>query len=79
MYISREKGDHYYIQTRHNDLIFHYNLFLKKRKEKLALKARVYTDARISDRTHAPWASHNTPYIQLILYGRRIGKKVYCD
>jgi len=22
MYISREKGDHYYIQTRHNDLFF---------------------------------------------------------
>ena len=79
MYISREKGDHYYIQTRHNHLIFHYNLFLTKLKEKLARKARVYTDARISDRAHAPWASHNTPYIQLILYGRRIGKKVYCD
>ena len=26
--ISREKGDHYYIQTRHNDLFSHYNLFL---------------------------------------------------
>ena len=22
LYISREKGDHYYIQTRHNDLFF---------------------------------------------------------
>ena len=32
-------------------------------KEKLARKARVhmYTDASISDRAHAPWASHNTP------------------
>ena len=28
LYISREKGDHYYIQTRHNDLFSHYNLFL---------------------------------------------------
>ena len=55
MYISREKGDHYYIQTRHNDL------FLGKLKEKLARKARVHTDASISNRTHAPWASHNTP------------------
>ena len=31
MYISREKGDHYYIQTRRN-----HNLFLGKLKEKLA-------------------------------------------
>ena len=32
---------------------------------------------------NAPWASYNTPYIELIQYGRRIGKKVYwpiaCD
>ena len=28
-------------------------------------------------RAHAPWASHNTPKIELIQYGRRIGKKVY--
>ena len=65
MNISREKGDHYYIQTRHNDLFFHYNDFVGKLernlKEKLARKARVYTDARISDGVHAPWASHNTP------------------
>ena len=33
MYISREKGDHYYIQTRRNDLFSHYNLFLGKLKE----------------------------------------------
>ena len=26
---------------------------------------------------HAPWASYNTPYIELIQYGHRIGKKVY--
>ena len=57
MYISRQKGDHYYIQTRHNDLFSHYNLFLGKLKEKLARKARVNTDASISDRTDAPWAS----------------------
>ena len=61
LYISWEKGDHYYIQTRHNDLFSHYNLFLGKLKEKLARKARVNTDASISDRAHAPWASHNTP------------------
>ena len=58
---SREKGDHYYIQTRHNDLFSHYNLFLGKLKEKLARKARVNTDASISDHTEAPWASHNSP------------------
>ena len=41
----------------------HYNLFFFFFKEKLARKARVhmYTDASISDRAHAPWASHNTP------------------
>ena len=61
LYISREKGDHYYIQTRHNDLFSHYNLFLGKLKEKLARKARVNTDASIWDRAHAPWTSHNTP------------------
>ena len=54
MYIFREKGDHYYIQTRHNNLFSHYNLFLGKLKGKLAQKARVNTDASISDRSHAP-------------------------
>ena len=29
-----EKGDHYYIQTRHKDLFCHYNLILRKLKEK---------------------------------------------
>ena len=42
--ISQEKGDYYYIQTRHNDLFCHYNLFLGKLKEKLARKARVNTE-----------------------------------
>ena len=41
MYISLEKGDRYYIQTRHNDL------FLGKLKEQLARQARVNTDASI--------------------------------
>ena len=49
MYISLEKGDHYYIQTRHNDLFSEYILFLGKRKEKLARKARGITVASISD------------------------------
>ena len=61
MYISREKRDHYYIQTRHNDVFSHYNLFLRKLKEKFARKARVNTEASISDRAHFPWASHNIP------------------
>ena len=30
LYISWEKGDHYYIQTRHKDLFSHYNLILRK-------------------------------------------------
>ena len=54
LYISWEKGDHYYIQTRHNDLFSHYNLFLGKLKEKLARKAHINTDASILDRPHAP-------------------------
>ena len=41
VYISREKGDHHYIQTWHNDFFGYYNLFLGKLKEKLALKARI--------------------------------------
>ena len=63
LYISREKGDRYYIQRRHNDLFFsHYNLFLGKlKKKKLARNAYVNTDASIWDRAHIPWASHNTP------------------
>ena len=44
LYISREKGDHYYIQTQHDDLFSHYNLFLGKLKEKLAWKAHVSTE-----------------------------------
>ena len=59
--ISREKGDRHYIQTRHNDLFSHYNLFLGKLKEKLAQKMARKYGASISDRAHAPWASHNTP------------------
>ena len=39
----------------------HYNLFLGKRKEKLARKSARKYGASISDRAHAPWASHNTP------------------
>ena len=30
MYISREKGDHYYIQTRHNDPFFPLQSFSRK-------------------------------------------------
>ena len=39
LYISREKGDHYYIQTRHKDLFSHYNLILRKIYEKISQKA----------------------------------------
>ena len=35
---SREKGDHYYIQTQHNDLFSHNNLFLGKLKKKIGSK-----------------------------------------
>ena len=44
LYIFREKSDHCYIQTRHNDLFSHYNPFIGKLEEKLARKARVNTE-----------------------------------
>ena len=43
LYISREKGNHYYIQTRHNDLFFPLQSFSWKLTEKLARKVRVNT------------------------------------
>ena len=70
--ISREKGDHYYIKTRHNDIFSHYNLFLRKRKEKLARKARVNTERVYRIVLMPP----GYPMIHL-KYGRRTGKKVY--
>ena len=44
------------ITSKHGTTTFfsHYNLFPGKLKEKLARKARVNTEARISDRSHAP-------------------------
>ena len=50
------------ITPRHGTTIYfsHYNLFLGTPREKSACKARVNTDASISDRAHAPWASYNT-------------------
>ena len=50
------------ITPRHGTTIYfsHYNLFLGTPREKSTCKARVNTDASISDRAHAPWASYNT-------------------
>ena len=61
MYISREKA--IIITSKHGTTIFfsYYNLFLGKLKEKLARKARVNTEASISDRAHAPEHPHYTP------------------
>ena len=44
------------ITPRHGTTIYfsHYNLFLGTPREKSACKARVNTDASISDRAHAP-------------------------
>ena len=42
MCISQEKGDHYCIQTRHNDLFSHYNLFLGDLKKIVPKSARKY-------------------------------------
>ena len=43
-----EKGDHCYIQTRHKDLFSHYNLILRKRKEKMSRKALENTNKMCS-------------------------------
>ena len=43
MIVYGQKGDHYSIQTRHNDIFFpFYNLFLGKLKGKLARKVHKY-------------------------------------
>ena len=42
LFIPQERGDHYYIQTRHTDIFSHYNLFLGKLIDKLARKVRVH-------------------------------------
>ena len=63
LYISRKKGDHYYIQTRQNELFSHYNLFLGKLKEKLALKAGVN-----SERTYRIVLMHPEHPIVLLTY-----------
>ena len=52
-----------------HDLFSHYNLFLRKLKEKLARKARVNTE-RVYQIVLMPPGNESQ-------YGRRIGKKVY--
>ena len=50
-YISNtklEKGDHYYILTRHKDLFAHYNLILRKLCEKMSRKALENTNEMCS-------------------------------
>ena len=50
-YISNtklEKGDHYYIQTRHKDLFSHYNLILRKLCKKMSRKALENTNEMYS-------------------------------
>ena len=44
LYISRKKGEHYYIQTQYNNIFSHYDLFLGKPNEKFARKARENTE-----------------------------------
>ena len=43
-----EKGDHYYIQTRHNGLFSHYNLILRKLHEKMSQEALENTNEMCS-------------------------------
>ena len=60
-YISRVKGEHYYIQTQYNDIFSHYNLFVGKLNEKLARKARENTERVYRIVLMPRRASHNTP------------------
>ena len=39
LYISRGKGAHFYIQTRHNDLFFPITIFFKENLKKDGLKS----------------------------------------
>ena len=44
----------------------------------LGKKAIIITRSKVQTKcAHTPWASYNTPSIELIQYGRRTGKKVY--
>ena len=54
IYISWEKGEHYYIQTWHDNLLFRLQSFSRKTLKKLAQKACVNTDASILDHPHVP-------------------------
>jgi len=57
-HISNTKlGDDYYIQTRHKDLLSHYNLILRNLEEKMSRKALKNTNEMCS----SPGASFNTP------------------
>ena len=62
---KQEKGDHYYIQTRHKDLFSHYNLIVRKLEEKCPEKrSKIQTKC-----AHAPWAS----YMAAVSVKRSIG------
>ena len=63
LYISRKKGEHYYIRTQYNNIFSHYDLFLGKLNEKLARKAGENTERvyRIVLMPPPPPVSHNTP------------------
>jgi len=60
MYISREKGDQYYVHTRHNDQFFALQSFSRKTYRKIDPKSARKYSASILDRAHAPWASNNS-------------------
>ena len=77
--MAREKSNHYYIQTRHNDLFFSLQSFSRKTWRKMGPKSAHRYWASTSDRAHIPWASYNTPKIYLIQYCCRIDKKVFLE
>ena len=54
LYIYREKGDHHYIQTRHNDFFPLQSFSSRKTQRKISPKSALKYRASGSDRAHAP-------------------------
>ena len=54
MYISQEKGDHFYIQTQHNNLFFPLQSFSRKTLKKYTQKVCFNTDVSILDHSYSP-------------------------
>ena len=61
MCISREKGDHYYIQTLHNVPFFPLQSYSRKLLKKCPERRVLLLNEYIRMCSCPPWASHDTP------------------